>query len=165
MVAHATQTIIPGARMTKAILLSWLLALPPLHDGHGAPIPRPRAAAETIATVAMETGLPQIFAATLDVLAAHESGYRIAAVGDSGASCGAFQTPCARTPKDALGQTRLAVAILYQALSVCSEHTLWAYAAGRCIRSTVAVRYEREVRQELAIALPSDVAPALWVQP
>lgn len=143
--------------MTKALLLSWILALAPRRDGHGQEIPRPHGFAEDVATVAMETPMPLVFAAMLDVLAAHESGYRLRSVGDGGRSCGAWQTPCALTPKDGLGQARLAVHILEHANDVCAGHPLFAYAAGRCIRTRIAEFYEREVHDELTVALPEDV--------
>ncbi len=147
--------------MTSAQLLAWLLALPLLHDGHGFPIPRPLGAARVIAEVAAETEAPQLYAALLDVLAAHESAYHPHAVGDHGRSCGAYQTPCARTPRrDARGQTRLAVKILRRAIDVCPGHPVWAYATGRCARTAVALRYEAEVRGEMAVPLPDPIETA-----
>jgi hypothetical protein len=130
-------------------LLLWLLSLPLHVDGHAHGIPRPRGAATVIAQVAAETDDPKRYAAILDVLAAHESAYRTGVTGDSGRSCGAYQTPCARTPPDGLGQTRLALAILHQAERTCTEHPIWAYASGRCVSSPVAVRYEREIQAAL----------------
>ena len=143
--------------ITKAALVAWILALPVVRDGHGMPIPRSSVVVDAIADAALETELPQIFAAHLDVLGAHESAYRTIAVGDGGRSCGIFQTPCTRTPHDALGQARLAIKILRVAIDGCFEHPIWMYAAGRCVRSNIAAKYEREVRAELAI--PFEVTP------
>ncbi len=125
-----------------------LAALPHLLDGHGHPIPRPEVAARIIADEAGRTELPEWFAAALDVLAAHESAYHPSALGDGGKSKGAFQTPVARTPDDFRGQARLAISILKVAIDKCPEHPIWMYAAGRCVSSAVALRYEREIAQE-----------------
>jgi methylaspartate ammonia-lyase len=126
---------------------------------------RPVASARVIATAAMETQTPVLFAAWLDELAAHESGYRISAAGDCpglkpgdmqctrelhARSCGAWQTPCARTPKTGLDQARLAIRILQQAVEQCADHPLWAYASGSCNKTRVAALYEREVQVMLA---------------
>jgi hypothetical protein len=137
--------------VTPTQLLVWLVALPVHVDGHHHPIPRPYGAALTIANVAAETELPQVYAAMLDVLAAHESGYRNSVTGDSGRSCGAYQTPCARTPPDGLGQTRLALALIRQANDACPGHPLWLYASGRCASTWTAAWYEREVHARLAL--------------
>ena len=125
--------------------LAWLISQPTHADGHGHAIPRPYGAALTIADVCADEPDPRICAITLDTLASHESAYRTAAVGDHGQSCGAYQTPCARTPPDGLGQTRLALRILKQAETACPEHPIRAYASGACKSSPVAVRYEREI--------------------
>jgi hypothetical protein len=84
------------------------------------------------------------------VLAAHESGYRTSAKGDGGKSCGAYQTPCSRTPPDAAGQTRLALSILKDANDRCPGHPLWLYASGHCASSRTAVWYESEVSRALS---------------
>lgn len=128
-------------------LLPWLLALIPLLDGHNFPIPLPRSTVEAIATAAEETEAPKAFAAILYVLVSHESAGRIGAIGDNGRSCGIGQTPCAITPKDALGQARLMIRILKHANDVCPGHPIYAYASGRCVRSWAAEKYEREVRE------------------
>ena len=130
-------------------LFAFLFALSPLLDGHGRPIRAPESALRTIANAAAETESPRLFAAWLFVLGAHESGYHTGVTGDGGKSCGAYQTPCAVTPSDGLGQSRLAIKILRQAMAACPEHVLWAYASGRCVYSTTAARYEREVREVL----------------
>jgi hypothetical protein len=133
--------------MTAPQILAWLLALAPIRDGNGHDIPRPRAAAATIADVAVETDEPQMFAALLDVLAAKESGYRTNAAGDcpgmrpgdpkctralGAKSCGAFQSPCAITPVDGAGQARLAVSLLRRSFAACPEYPLSVYGTGRC---------------------------------
>lgn len=138
-------------------LLAALLSLPAVRDFHDHVIPRPLSAARVVARAALETERPEVFAVLLDVLAAHESAYRPSAVGDSGRSCGAFQTPCAETPQDALGQARVAIRILRLALGSCPDHVLWSYASGRCRSSAVALRYEADVRERMAL-MPS-VAP------
>ena len=137
---------------SAASLVAWILSLAVAHDGHGRPIPRPAGFATVIATVALEHPEvdPRIVAATLDVIAAHESAYRTSAIGDHGASCGAFQTPCARTPHDALGQARVAATIWLVAVDRCPEHPMWLYASGRCAPSRIARRYERFIREELS---------------
>ena len=138
-----------GAIMNAHAIFLWLMTLAVHNDGHGNPIPRTSFAANTIAIVAEGTEAPQIYAAMLDVLAAHESAYHTGVTGDGGKSCGAFQTPCARTPPDGLGQTRLAAALLKQANDACPGHPLWVYARGECKPSRVALWYEAEVRRAL----------------
>ena len=91
--------------MSLASLVQWLLCLALILDFEKPvrqPIPRSQNVANVIATAANETNSPKEFAAYLDVLGAHESGYDTSAVGDHtggiGRSCGAWQTPCAETP-------------------------------------------------------------------
>ena len=132
--------------MTSLEILVWLVACPLHLDGHAHPIPRPYGAAKTIADVAATTEAPQTFAALLDVLAAHESAYHTGVTGDGGRSCGAWQTPCAETPPDGLGQAKLALKILRRANNYCPVHAVWLYASGRCVSTQVARFYEREVR-------------------
>lgn len=142
----------------RAALLAWLLALPVVRDGHGAELPRPRGFFDVIATVALEhdeLGDPRILAAALDVVAAHESAYRMTAIGDSGRSCGAWQTPCGETPIGhdvGLAQARVAAKWLIASMTRCPDHPLALYATGRvCGSVRVADFYWREVRGELAI--------------
>ncbi len=135
--------------MTYAILLQVLLALPLLHDGNGLPIRRPKAIAAVIAQVVADDGGSLEEAITLDVLAAHESGYHVEAYGDSGRSCHLYQTPCRLTPPDPLGQTRLALKLLRA--SAC-PHPLWTYASGRCAATRTALRYEAQVEAHLEMA-------------
>jgi hypothetical protein len=132
-------------------ILIWLVSLAVHADRHGFPIPRPYGAATTIAQVVASEpeDLQRIYAATLDVLAAHESAYRTGVTGDGGKSCGAYQTPCARTPADGLGQTRLALSILKDANDRCPGHPIWLYASGHCASSRTALWYEAEVRSAL----------------
>ncbi len=142
----------PPARQvlpSPAMLFTLLLTLAPLLDGHGHQIPRPEQAAHIIADEASRTELPAWYTAALDVLGAHESAYHPSAKGDSGKSCGAFQTPCAMTPEDFRGQTKLAIAILRTAIDHCPEHPIWMYASGRCVSSPVALRYEMEISAEM----------------
>ncbi len=135
--------------MTAHAIFLWLMMSLSHADGHGHEIPRASFAANTIAIVAVETEAPQVYAAMLDVLAAHESAYHTGVTGDGGRSCGAYQTPCARTPQDGLGQTRLAARLLKQANDHCPGHPLWIYARGECKASAVALRYEAEVHRML----------------
>jgi hypothetical protein len=137
--------------MTAHAIFLWLMLSASHADGHGHEIPRQSFAANTIAiVVAAETDAPQVYAAMLDVLAAHESAYHTGVTGDGGRSCGAYQTPCARTPPDGLGQTRLAARLLKQANEHCAGHPLWLYARGECKPSAIALRYEREVKAMLS---------------
>jgi hypothetical protein len=145
--------------LDAATLTAWLVAQPGVPDRQGRPIRRPESAARVIAQVAVETEAPYLFAVHLDVLAARESGYRLTVIGDGGKSCGAYQTPCARTPSDALGQTRLALAILRTAIGRCAEHPVWMYASGHCSSSSTALEYEALIRQELHAAPVDGVLP------
>ena len=146
--------------MDVLTLTAWLVSLPLVVDDNHHPIPRPPASARVIATVSMGTPAPELFAAWLDELAAHDSAYRTTAAGDCpglragdptctrelhAQSCGAWQTPCARTSKSPLEQAKLAIRILQQALEQCEAHPLWAYASGSCNKTPIAARYEREV--------------------
>ncbi len=135
--------------------LAFILLWPTLHDGHQAPIPCPELARVTIANVAES----RYEAAALYVLGAHESGWHMQARGDSGRSCGTFQTPCARTPMDGpeLGrrQALVALQVLRTAIDRCPEHPVWMYASGRCAPSPIAIRYEAEIRVILDMASTS----------
>lgn len=134
--------------MNTPTLLAWLLALPPVLDGAGHPIPRPRQAAEVIATVASSEADALFVAAALDTFAALESGYHPKAAGDcpgmragdphcsralGARSCGAWQTPCGRTPEDPSAQARLWVAILRQSQRACPRWPLAMLGTGRCV--------------------------------
>lgn len=165
--------------MNPEVLLAWLLSLPPVTDAHGYPFRRPEGAARTIVKVALEHPEvdPRVLAATLDVLAARESRYRPHAAGDcptlpagserctrelGARSFGAYQTPIAETPPDALGQTRLAASILLgRALNACPEHIVWAFASGHCAPSRIAREYEALIAKALAVPLPA-VEPAKY---
>lgn len=133
-------------------LAAWLCSLPALHDGNGLDIPRPAQFCPVVATVALEH--PEVdvrlMASLLDVIAAHESGYRTHPHGwnDGGKSKGAFQTPASTTPDDPLGQTRLAARILTVSMTSCPEHPLSLYASGRCATIRVAELYAAEARRE-----------------
>jgi hypothetical protein len=161
--------------VTPATLKAWLLAQALILDGHGYPIPRPSKAVDVIVTAAMSTGAPYLFAAYLDVLAAHESGYKPSLAGDcpkmkpgsllctreKGAkACGAFQGLCSALPANATpsDQANLAVRDLMRAIDGCPNHPLWQYAAGHCARSHVADLYEADVSRELAVPVPDEVA-------
>jgi hypothetical protein len=158
---------------TSLQLFVWLMSLPPILDGHGYPIARPPAAARVIAAVAVETSDPAFFAAALDVFAAHESGYRPSAAGDcpgmrsgdpqctrelGARSCGAWQTPCATTPRDATAQARQWVAILRRSTLACPAHPFAVLGTGRCL--VWGAPREREVQAALFVAFPSDDAVA-----
>ena len=135
--------------MDPATLAAWLLALP-LY----AATPRPPEFAAAIADVAVAVApdAPEQLAATLDVIAAHESRYRPLARGDHGRSAGAYQTPASRTPATIIGQTSLAARILADAARACPAHPLYAYASGRCAPSYAARAMERAVAASLAAA-------------
>ena len=135
--------------ITYSALVAWLLALP-LYQG----IARPPEFALAIAEVALEQSpdAPEQLAATLDLIAAHESRYLLTARGDAGRSIGAYQTPRHRTPATLAGQTRLAARILSEASRACPAHPLWAYASGRCLPSYAARDMERSVSRALAAA-------------
>ena len=135
--------------MDPATLAAWLLALP-LY----AATPRPPEFAQAIAIVALRAApdAPLELAATLDVIAAHESAYPPLARGDDGRSAGAYQTPAGRAPRDVAGQTQLAARILADAARACPAHPLYAYASGRCAPSYAARDMERAVAASLAAA-------------
>lgn len=158
---------------TSLQLFVWLMSLPRVLDGHGHPIARPPAAARVIAAVAAETSDPALYAAALDVFAAHESGYRPSAAGDCAGmrpgdplctrelgarSCGAWQTPCATTPRDAAAQARQWVAILRRSFVACPEHPFAVLGTGRCI--PWGASRVREVRAAALVAFPADDAVA-----
>lgn len=158
---------------TALQLFAWLTSLPQILDGHGHPIARPPAAVRVIAAVAVETPDPAFYAAALDVFAAHESGYRPSAAGDCpglrsgdplctrelGAhSCGAWQTPCATTPRDAAGQARSWVAIFRRSVSACPAHPFAILGTGRCI--AWGGDRSREVEAAMQAPFPSPEAVA-----
>ena len=133
--------------MDLDILIAWVMALP-LYQG----TPRPPEFAAAIADVALALApdAPERLAATLDLIAAHESAYHLTARGDGGRSVGAYQTPRHRTPATIAGQTRLAAQMLDEAARACPAHPLWAYASGRCAPSYAAREMERAVAASLA---------------
>ena len=133
--------------MDLGILVAWVAALP-LYQA----TPRPPEFAAAIAEVALADAPddPRVLAATLDLIAAHESRYHPTARGDGGRSVGAYQTPKHRTPATIAGQTRLAARILGEAARACPAHPLWAYASGRCLSSYAAREMERAVAASLA---------------
>ncbi len=140
--------------VTVMDLAAWVGSLPLLCDATGHPHARSEAAALAIAQVAIEAAPASAFefAATLDVIAAHESGYQVGARGDRGRSCGAYQTPCVVTPKDFLGQTRVAARIFAQASVACPAHPLWSYASGLCKKSRAAEDMAQAIGEHLAAA-------------
>lgn len=140
-----------------AALLAWALARPVIHDGHGAELPRPPGFMDVVVTAALERAEavdPHILVAALDVVAAHESAYRMTAIGDSGRSCGAWQTPCVETPVGhdvGLQQARVALKWMLASMTRCPDHPLALYATGRiCGAVHVADFYWTEIRRELA---------------
>lgn len=118
--------------MTKAAILAWLVALPYILDRGGHPIRRPVTVSIAIATAAAETDYPLFWASLIDEFAALEASYRPDAVGDHGRSCGLAQTACNVTPKDALGQVRLAIATHQRSSAACPAHPLSIYGTGAC---------------------------------
>jgi hypothetical protein len=144
--------------ISRAALVAWILALPYVHDGNGHDIPRPNGFADVIATVALEHSEldARILAATLDVIAAHESAYRVRPRGynDGGASKGAWQTPSRETPDDPIGQARVAAKWLITSISRCPEHPISLYATGHvCGAVRVADYYWLQIKTELAIPI------------
>lgn len=110
-------------------MLNWILAIALLmHDSHGYSRNMPPAMAQAIADVAPDRAT----AALMVVFAFRESSYRADVKGDGGASCGAWQTPCARTPKDVRGQAVLALAIMHASMAACPDYPLAVYASGSC---------------------------------
>ena len=108
-------------------MLNWILTIALLmHDSHGYTRAMPPAMAEAIAAVAPDKAT----AALMVVFAFRESSYRSDVKGDGGASCGAWQTPCARTPKDVKGQAVLALAIMRRSWMLNPEHPMAAYCSG-----------------------------------
>ena len=157
--------------MNAAVLTAWLVSQATVLDFNGHPIPRPQKAVDVIVTAALGTGAPYLFAAWLDVLAAHESGYKPSLAGDCpgmkagsllctrerGAhACGAWQGLCASLPASATvtDQAKLAVKDLMRAIDGCPNHPLWMYAAGHCSSTRTAVLYEADVARELAHDAP-----------
>jgi hypothetical protein len=142
-----------AAEEPQPTLFAWLSTRPLHLDGHGHAIPRPTGAALTISNACegdvVLGATPKVCAAHLDVLASHESAYHTGVTGDGGKSCGAWQTPCSRTPPDGQGQARLALRLLKQANDHCEGHPLWLYASGRCERTRTAAWYEAEVKAML----------------
>jgi len=141
--------------LTRVALAAWLSALPQVTDAHGWPFHRPAGFADVIATVTLEHPEvdARVLAATLDVVAAHESSYRLHPRGynDGGASKGAWQTPAAETPDDALGQARVAAKWLLYSMTRCPDYPLAIYATGHvCGPVKVADYYWSQVRAELA---------------
>ena len=157
--------------MIAARLLVWLMALPVLHDGHGADIPRPEREALVIANAAAETEQPQFWAGILDVFAAYESGYGPATIAggcpgvpvgvpckrEQGARyCGAWMTECRRVPHGAtlLDEARVAIAMMRESFSACPEHPFGQFAGVGCRAHPLTDFRAAAVRREMAVSLP-----------
>ena len=125
--------------MTPPDLAAWLLAASArLLDASGHAGHPSQAVVDAIASEATAdpvAGDQMHTAALLLVIAFRESSYRVNVQGDGGHSCGLYQTPCPRTPHDAPGQTRLALAILRQSFTACPDAPLAPYASGSCSSS------------------------------
>lgn len=175
--------------LSASSIAKLLLAIPAILDYEAAPPrgpgrqPVPRyehsvgiyIGVDDIAMAASETSDPLTLAAELDMFGAHEGGYCISVVGDSGSSCGTFQTPCAATPgfarctEDeennhtkchhhwafhnargvALAQARKAATVLQEWASKC-DHVVWGYARGACERTHTADLYENDLNVSLS---------------
>jgi hypothetical protein len=129
--------------LTPQALALWLsTASAELKDGHGyagrpAPAVVQAIADESIADPLM--GDPISTAAVLLVFAFRESSYRADVRGDSGKSCGLFQSPCASTPlRDPKAQATIALAIMRRSMVACPDFPFAVYASGSC--SSVAGR-------------------------
>lgn len=123
--------------MTPPDLAAWLLvAASQLLDRSGHAGRPPQAVVDAIAAGATAdpvAGDQVHTAALLLVIAFRESSYRADVRGDSGKSCGLYQTPCARTTlRDPAQQTRLALQILRQSFTACPDFPLAVYASGSC---------------------------------
>lgn len=123
--------------MTRAAFVVWILgAALALYDASGHSRSMPRDLAEAIVEAAQArpvAGDAKTTAALLAVLAFRESSFRNDVTGDGGASCGAYQTPCAITPlRDWKAQTRIALDILERSFAACPEYPLAIYASGSC---------------------------------
>lgn len=151
------------------------------------PIPRPRFAALAFVTAAeahiadrtkkgLPAASPDLYVAFLDVFAARESGYNVEAAGDcpgmrpgdpactvarGAVSCGAWQTPCGRTPMSlasgkhalAVEQAKVALGILDVSMASCPSHPIAMYMTGKCV--AVGASREREIAAQLAAPVPS----------
>ena len=128
------------------LIVQWILAIALLvHDGHGYSRAMPRLLGDAIAAVAPDRDT----AALLVVFAFRESSYRADVKGDYYAdadgvvrphSCGAWQTPCSRTPlcvassgaKCFQAQAALAWSIMQASMVACPDYPLAVYASGNC---------------------------------
>jgi hypothetical protein len=123
--------------MTPQALTLWLsTAAAELKDGHGfAGRPAP-AVVQAIADAAVADPLmgdEQHTAAILLVFAFRESSYRADVRGDSGKSCGLFQSPCASTPlRDPKAQATIALRIMRRSMTACPDFPFAVYASGSC---------------------------------
>lgn len=151
--------------LQASALLVWLLALPPVLDGHGNPIRRSPEMASIFALVASETDNPTFWAAAFDTFAALESNYRPHVAGDckglppgsplctkaKANSYGLFQTPVAETSEDPVAQTRWWLALAKRTMPLCPAHPFSPLmTGGKCI----AVGGHREAVIRAAVAVP-----------
>jgi len=150
------------------------------------PIPRPKYAPLAFVTAATEhidartkkglpSASPELYVAFLDVFSARESAYNVQAAGDcpgmkpgdpactvelGAVSCGAWQTPCSRTPMSlasgkqalAVAQAKLALDILDVSMAACPSHPIAMYMTGRCV--SVGASREAEIAAQMATPLP-----------
>ena len=139
--------------MSPSTLLAVLATMTPVPDSAGRPILWPDRYPATVAQAVLEeptTLDPVWLAVALATIAATESGYATRAIGDHGASCGLYQTPCAITPRDAVGQARLAIRILAQ--SQACDVPLALYTSGRCAPNRVASLYAARITSRYLVA-------------
>lgn len=141
--------------MTPSALLLALATMTPVPDSAGRPILWPARYPATVVQAVLEqdtTQDPVWLAVALATIAATESGYSPRAIGDHGASCGLYQTPCAQTPHDAVGQARLAIRVLHLSTTRCPAYPLALYTSGRCAPNRVATLYEARIQDRYLVA-------------
>jgi hypothetical protein len=141
------------------ITLAFILAVAShIHDSHGYQKPIPIPVAEAIVLVSNEAPLwveqERETGATLTYWSFQESSWLTNVEGDGHRSCGLIQTPCKETPRDAVGQLRVALKWMRHSMATNPEHPFAVYASGD-IRSIQGMRISdmrsRAVHELLAL--------------
>ena len=118
-------------------MITWVLTIALLvTDSHGFSRAMPAKLAQAILNATKDRAEQ----AVMVVFAFHEGSYRTDVRGDSGASCGTFQSRCAVTPLCTASspqacfdtQARIALDTMHRSFAACPEYPLAVYASGSC---------------------------------
>lgn len=150
-------------------VFAWLTPLTPVfdHTEMHLPILRKPEVTWAIADAVSEESDPGFWAGVLDVWGALETAYSDIGGACPGVepgtpcpreqaqTCGVWMTLCSRTPRDLVGQARVALQMFHESERACPSFPFGLYAGGECRAYDVVDDRLRHVRAELGLeALP-----------